>query len=180
MPKVAVDKLVIHRDAPGVKDRVEGIIEEAKRHSGKDGKGVYQRSKDQEFVGVGKLYCEYGVVGAWNVAAKCEVVSDSGETLAWLGWYMDYEPHSSDEGTNAPLEYSFCYSPELYKMGKLYIYDEKIGEKLKEALENPEAKYVCIEGWVDDPEYFVARSQKEMAELARKFADRLGDLGLGL
>lgn len=183
MPNVGVDKIVVERDVPGIKKEVEAIIAKARRESKgssdtKWGVAKYKRSKDVEFVDVGKLYCEYAVTGAWNVAAKCEVISDDGETKAWMGWVMDYVPRGSDEGTESPLKFSFCYSPDLYKQGKLHIYDEKIGETLKEKLENTSSKFVCVEGWVDDPDYFVARGLKKMKGYADIVDKRLADLDI--
>lgn len=181
MPDVGVDKLVVERDVPPLKEEVESLIAKAKEYQEKYGdskppRGVYQRSEDVEFVDVGSMYCEFGVVGAWNVAAKCEVVSDDGRTLAWMGWIMDYVPRGSDVGTFPPLKFSFCYSPELYKRKKLYIYDEEIGSVLEEKLKNTTKDYVCVEGWADDPEYFVARGLEQMKEIGEKIEKKLEEL----
>lgn len=179
MPRLDADVVVVERDVPGIKEDVEEIFSKAKRvHFSFPTAGVDKRvghSNDSELVGVGKVRCSYAVAGAWNVAAKCEVVSDDGDVKVWMGWVFDYTPHGSDEGTESPARFSYCFSPDLYKSGVLEFAIEDLGEKFGEKVKSAKSKYVCIEGWVDNPDYFLARSKKAMGKLTATIDEHLSD-----
>jgi len=183
MPSLSTDVVVAEHDDAPVRPAVEEIFSKAKklRFSPPVSVSESERVVDLGSVAledVGKVVCSYAVAGAWNVGAKCEIASDDGKEMGWLGWVFDYVPHGSDEGAEAPARFSFCFSPELYKMGKVSMSYEDVADEFDRKAKSAASKYVCIEGWVDNPDYFVARSGKSIAGMASAVDKHLSELGL--
>ena len=188
MPSLSTEYAVVPADEPPVKRDVDSIFKRASELKGtirisapsevvssfklpaQDALGAFDfAGKDIQ----GTVQCSYAVAGAWNVAAYCTLEGNDGKEYMWAGWVFDYDPHGSDEGADPPARFSFCFSPELVNSDD---FSDALGKVKNVTVDGK--RYVCIDGFVDNADYYSARFKGAYVEGMKKGADLLSEVGL--
>ncbi len=178
MPWLKTYWVAVQRSSPIVKEDVEDIFNRAQYVKFVPPRLAQSDFGSFELEGVGPVHCAYAVAGAWNVAAKCTIKSEDGKEVGWIGWVYDYTPHGSDVGTDSPARFSFCFSPELYRKGKLIVGDLENADTVEQEFASASGKFVCVEGWIDDSEYYVARKEELASQISSEIDKSLANIGL--